>query len=184
MIMLLLWMLAAGSVPQFPAPEAWSRADAETRRLNPSALTELPQRLRVELQRRGCTIPQVYTGGRTHNVIRGAFRSGGTEDWAVLCSRARISTVIIFWGGNPSDASEVATRPDAEFLQVVGQGRIGFSRAISVASIDSIRERHPRHGGSGLPLLAHVGIEDRFVEKASVVWYWHEGKWLQLTGSD
>jgi hypothetical protein len=31
---------------------------------------------------------------------------------------------------------------------------------------------------------ANDGIEDAFMEKASVVWYWHEGKWLQLAGAN
>jgi hypothetical protein len=32
--------------------------------------------------------------------------------------------------------------------------------------------------------VTHTGINDAFVEKASVVWYWHTGKWLQLTASN
>jgi hypothetical protein len=30
----------------------------------------------------------------------------------------------------------------------------------------------------------HAGINDVFVGKASVVWYWHQGKWLELTGAN
>jgi hypothetical protein len=166
------------------APEAWSEADVATRRLNPSAFPDLPDRLRAELQRWGCTIPQVYTGGARHNVIRGGFRDDARVDWAVLCSRGRISTIVVFWGGDPTSVSELASRPDSEFLQVVAPGRIGFSRAISVASPEYIRERYRRYGGAEPPSLTHAGIDDRFVEKASVVWYWHRGKWLQLTGAD
>ena len=105
-------------------------------------------------------------------------------DWAVLCSRERVSTILVFLGGDPRHVSEIATRPDAEFLQVVAPGRIGFSRAISVASADSIRERHRRDSDSQPPSLTHAGIDDAFVEKASVVWYRHQGKWLQLAGTD
>jgi hypothetical protein len=184
MIALLLWILVYVSGIQLPAPDAWSQADAATQRLNPSELPGLPELLRVDLQRRGCTIPQVYTGGPPHNAIRGAFGGVAPVDWAVLCSRERVSTVIIFWSGDSRRVSEIGTRPDAEFLQVVAPGRIGFSRAISVASADSIREHHRRYGGPDPPLLTHGGIDDAFVGKASIVWYWHQGKWLQLTGAD
>jgi len=164
--------------------QAWSQADADTRRLAPSEFTDLPQPVRAELDRRGCTVPQVHTSGRPHNVIRGAFRSAGQRDVAVLCSRARTSAILVFWAGDPRNVSEIAAKPDAEFLQLDEPGHIGFSRAISVASADSIREHHRRYGGSEPPLLTHAGIDDAFVEKASVVWYWHQGKWLQLTGAD
>lgn len=169
---------------QVPSPQAWSQADAETHRLAPSEFADLPQPLRAELDRRGCTIPQVYMGGRPHNVIRGAFRSAGQLDVAVLCSRARTSAILVFWAGDPHSVSEIAAKPDAGFLQVIEPGRIGFSRAISVASADSIREHHRRYGGAEPPSLTHAGIDDAFVEKASVVWYRHQGKWLQLTGAD
>jgi len=32
--------------------------------------------------------------------------------------------------------------------------------------------------------LDHDGINDTFVEHASVVWYWYGRRWLQLTGAD
>jgi hypothetical protein len=184
MIAFVFWLLGAESGLQLPAAEAWSRADAATHRLNPSAFPDLPERLVADLQRRGCTIPQVYTGGPPHNVIRGAFEGVAPVDWAVLCSRERVSTILVFPAGDPRWVSEIATRPDAEFLQLVAPGRIGFSRAISVASADSIRGRHHRDSGSKPPSLTHAGIDDAFVEKASVVWYWHQGKWLQLSGAD
>jgi hypothetical protein len=117
-------------------------------------------------------------------VIRGAFEGVAPVDWAVLCSRERVSTILVFQAGDPRRVTGIATRPDAEFLQVVAPGRIGFSRAIAVAPADSIRARHRRSGGQEPPSLTHAGIDDAFVEKASVVWYRHQGKWLQLTGSD
>jgi hypothetical protein len=169
---------------QLPPPEAWARADAATRRLAPSEFSDLPQPVRAELDRRGCSIPQAYTGGPPHNVVRGAFRSAGQHDVAVLCSRARTSAILIFWGGDPRSASEIAAQPDANFLQEVAPGRIGFSRAIAAASPESIRQRSRRYADPLPPSVAHDGIHDAFIEKASVVWYWHEGKWLQLAGAN
>jgi hypothetical protein len=34
------------------------------------------------------------------------------------------------------------------------------------------------------PPIDHLGIDDAFLEKASVVHYYYQGKWLQLTGAD
>ena len=181
------WVLLAAAflVAQMPSPPEWAQADAETRRLAPSSFSDLPQPVRAELDRRGCTIPQTYTGGGPpHNVVRGAFRTAGRLDVAVLCSRARTSAILVFWDGNPGSVSEIASRPDADFLQLVSPGRIGFSRAISVASPAYIRERSRRYAGPLPPSPAHDGLDDAFAEKASVVWYWHDGKWKQLAGAD
>jgi hypothetical protein len=32
--------------------------------------------------------------------------------------------------------------------------------------------------------MNHQGIDDAFLEKASVTYYYYRGKWLQLTGAD
>jgi hypothetical protein len=161
----------------------WSRADAATTRLPPSEYQTLAAPLRGELQRRGCTIPQVYTGGPAHNVVRGSFRTAGHVDTAVLCSRQRASSILVFWGSDPKDVSDLAARSDAKFLQVIAPGHIGFSRLIRAASPAFIREHEARARGGFSP-ATHDGIEDVFVEKASIVWYWWEGRWLQLTGAD
>lgn len=80
--------------------------------------------------------------------------------------------------------SELAERADQDFLQVTGPGTIGFSRVLGVATPRSIREHRQRYGGPKPPSLDHDGINDMFVEKASLVWYWHRNQWLQLAGAD
>jgi hypothetical protein len=182
-----LLLTFCGFVPtaQLPSPADWAKADVETRRLDPSAFPDLPDPVRAELLRRGCTIPQVYADGRPHNIVRGAFRNAGQTDVAVLCSRGRSSAILVMQDGDPGNVSEIAPKQDADFLQLIGPGKVGFSREISLASPEYIREQHRRHGGPAPPQqLTHAGIDDAFIEKASVVWYWHQGKWLQLTGTD
>jgi hypothetical protein len=118
-----------------------------------------------------------------HNVVRGRFTSAAEEDVAVLCSIGRRSSILVFRAGSSESVAELATRPDRDFLQVVGPGpRLGYSRALEVAAAMFIREQHERHGGPEPPPLDHDGIHDIFVEKGSIVWYWHGGRWLQLTG--
>jgi hypothetical protein len=174
--------IAAGS--QLPSPDVWKEADRATIRLDPRQFTELPRSLQTELRRRGCSIPQPFGNGPRQNVIRGSFIRDGQVDWAALCSRGLTSAILIFQNGNPGPIVELARRADANFIQGIGANQIGFSRAISVASAGFIRQHHGWYGGPVPPPLTHVGINDAFVGKASVVWYWHRGRWLQLTGSD
>jgi hypothetical protein len=182
LLVALLVMMAGTS--QLPSPEAWAEADRATRRLDPSEFADLPRTLQAELRRRGCGIPQPFTNGPRQNVIRGSFTQADQVDWAVLCSRRLSSAILVFRNGDSGAAAELARRPDADFLQVVEPNRIGFSRALGVASAEYIREHHARYGGPEPPALTHAGINDVFVEKGSVVWYWHQGKWLQLTGAN
>ena len=179
-----LMVMSAMAASQLSSPQAWVQADRATLRIDPAEFTELPQSVQTDLRRRGCSVPQPFTNGRRQNVIRGSFTQAGKVDWAVLCSRELASTILVFRNGGRAVVDELARRPDADFLQVVEPNRIGFSRAIAVASAEYIREHHARYGGPEPPTLTHVGINDVFVGKASVVWYWHQGKWLQLTGAD
>ncbi len=96
-----------------------------------------------------------------------------------------MSAILVFRGGTTDAVSELGERPDADFLQAVtAGGAVGFSRAIGIADPTYIQERHRRYGGPTPPRLDHDGINDIFVEKASVVWYWSGGTWLQLQGAD
>src|SRR2546427_9317001 len=73
----------------------WSAADRATRRLQPSAFPEIPKGVRMELERRGCTIPQTSASARPENIIKGQFTSRDQVDWAALCSVRRTSTILV-----------------------------------------------------------------------------------------
>jgi hypothetical protein len=117
-------------------------------------------------------------------MVAGHFRDSSEVDWAVLCSVNRASTILVYWAGQTDSVAKLAPGPDKGFLQTVGGGQIGYSRAIGAATSAAIRQYHQGYGGSQPPALNHDGIEDAFVEKGSVVWYWYQGKWLMLTGAD
>jgi hypothetical protein len=175
---------------------SWSRVDAQftrddfrraneaTVRLSPSAFPNLPAEVSTELGRRGCTIPQPYGArGPAKNVISGAFISAGQTDWAVLCSRERRSVILVFRGGHSRQVDELAAQADSQYLQQVSGQAIGYSRLLAIAAPKTIR----RHAAPGTQLpraIDHDGIDDRFVEKASVAWYYSAEKWMRLTGAD
>jgi hypothetical protein len=144
----------------------------------------LPSPIRSELERRGCSIPQPFTTNAEHpeNVVRGRFVSPGSTDWAVLCSRNRRSAILVFRSAAVSAIDEIAVEDDVARLQVTGPGRIGYSRRISVVSARDV----PGPGSSaapGLPRPDHDGIQDAFIEKGAVVWYWSGQRWLRIAGA-
>ena len=164
-------------------PDDWGRADLNTVRLPPDQLPGLSSNVVADLDREGCTIPQSWYTDRPANVVYGRFTDAGQMDVAVLCSVDRVSSIRVYSGGSTTDVAIVNPMPDLGYLQDVG-GEIGFSRAIHVARPAFIREQHAVHGGPALPRIEHDGIHDVFVEKASIIHYWHDRKWLELRGTD
>lgn len=159
--------------------------DGHVVQLRPEVFVELPPRVRDALVERGCTIPQAYgVSAEPHNVIRGIFRTLGQEDWAVLCSRDTRSSILIFWSGSSGDVEEIGEADNATFMQVVAPEIIGFSRYISAADPRRIRQAATNYAAPVAFEIHHSGIEDAFVEKASVIHYYREGAWVQLQGAD
>jgi hypothetical protein len=59
-----------------------------------------------------------------------------------------------------------------------------YFRAIEPVGREYILKHSRAYGGPGLPAIDHQGIKDSFAGKASVVRYFHAGKWLELAGAD
>jgi hypothetical protein len=153
-------------------------------RFSPAAFPELPMNLSLELQRRGCTIPQATYSKARNNVIKGEFAKRGQTDWAVLCSVKNVSTILVFWNGSKDNPAAIAGSEDNGYIQLQGPGQSGYSRGIDAVGRDFIMRHYQAYGGPRPPPIDHQGIEDVFIEKGSVVWYFYEGRWLKLTGSD
>ncbi|MCW5977817.1 MAG: hypothetical protein KIT09_07050 [Bryobacteraceae bacterium] len=162
----------------------WQAAARDIRRLMPRAFPNLPPAVTHDLDRRACLIPQTAYDQHPHNVVSGEFARRGQTDWAVLCSVNGASTILVFWRGETRDVAQIAPGEDLGSLQGMGEGRIGYSRMIGVADRKFILDHYHAYGGVTPPEIDHVGINDAFVEKASVVHYFHQGQWLRLTGAD
>ncbi len=117
-------------------------------------------------------------------MVRGRFTNAADTDVAILCSTGQASRILVFRSGDVSQVAELAHQPDDGYHQRVDGRSVGFSRALGVATPRYIQEHYEAYGGTKPPPLDHDGINDMFVEKASIVWYWHEGRWLQLQGAD
>lgn len=166
------------------AQDNWEAANEEIIRLSPNEFSNLPKTVGNDLEKRGCTIPQSYNENEKHNVIQGEFKRKGQKDWAVLCSQEKVSSILIYWNGSIENVSRIASEDDKTYLQGIGNGKIGFSRAIGVSDAKYIYDHYKAYGGLKPPEITHNGIIDAFVEKASTVFYLHRGKWLNLQGAD
>ena len=69
-------------------------------------------------------------------------------------------------------------------LYRTNSGETEYYRKIDPVGADYILEHYKRYGGPKPPSLDHQGIDDSFLEKASVVLYCYEGEWLELSGAD
>jgi len=169
---------------ELPDAATLARAERRLTRLSPDAFPELPAAVRQDLLRRGCRVPQPAAWPRPVNVIAGAFARPGQTDWAVLCSVKGVSTILVYWNGAAVKPAAIAARPDIHYVEMLPGNRAGFAREINAVGKEAILRHYDAYGGPKPPPVTHQGIDDAFLEKASITWYFHAGKWLQLTGAD
>ena len=175
---LLIFLLSLLQIDQ------WEKANREVVRLAPSSFNQLPKAVMQELERRNCTIPQVWGTHPPGNVIYGEFLKKGQKDWAALCSVRLKSSILVMPAGSPQTSFKLGEEEDLNMLQGVGDGKIGYSREITPVDEAFIRKHYEAYGGPKPPPIDHLGIDDAFAEKGSVVFYYYQNKWLRLTGSD
>jgi len=184
-----LVLLTVSSTLSFAQPpkdfqRSFEEAERRIVRLPPTAFPELPGKVVRELQRRRCTIPQEAFTKKPHNVIKGQFAKPGQTDWAVLCSVNGISSILVFWNGSELNPAVIGAEEDRHRLQGIGDDRIGYSREINSVGRAFIMDHYKSYGGPKPPPIDHQGIDDAFTGKASWTLYFHQGKWVCLTGAD
>ena len=162
---LLAALSAVASLGQLPEEMQRKFDEAERRivRLRPAAFPALPAAVVQELQRRGCTIPQESYTKKLHNGI---------------------SRILVFWNGSAQNPASLAPMADRNYLQTITSTDPGHSRGLTSVGKAFIMRHYDAYGGPKPPPITHHGIDDAFIEKASVTWYFQGGKWLRLTGAD
>ena len=96
----------------------------------------------------------------------------------------RQCTIPQDWNGPEKNPAAFASGEDSGYVQFIGRDQWGYSRGIGPVGKDFMMRHYDAHGGPKPPPIDHLGIEDVFIEKASVVWYFYNGQWLKLTGAD
>lgn len=134
--------------------------------LTPSSVAELSAENVKSLEAENCLIPKwkFKFGG----VAMGEFAAKGQMDTAVICHHQGRSEIWLFWGGPVECDSRIES---------IGQ-------FISTVDKKFILDHYGYYGGPKPPEITHQAINDHFVEKASVVKYCKDGKWIDLTGAD
>jgi len=161
------------------------------RRVAPGEFSAIPPGIVVALRARGCMVPQTSWGVTPNspqpplqNAIRGEFFAKGQEAWAVLCSIGGSSSILVFHDRSGARPEEIAKGEDRNYLQGDGQGNMVYSREIDAVDRKYIMDHFRAYGGPEPPPIDHQGIDDVFLGKASVTYYWYKGTWRQLTGAD
>ena len=170
------------------AAKAPVKKEAAIRRVQPADVKALPVEFVEKLNARGCTIPQFDSGedaqgvaGEPNNVIHGEFTRHRQEDWAVLCSNGRTSTIVIFWGKATTCPASLARLDDAHYLKAGKDKKVHYSRSIRGLGESGLDERA---GVAGLKPMSHQGVDDRFVGKSSAFFYCVDGKWKIFPAKD
>lgn len=162
----------------------FAEAAAKIQRLPVASFQELPPAIASLLSRRGCRVPQVAQSRGRSNVISGQFFRKGEIAWAVLCSIKGSSSILVFQSEEDQQPAALASGADAGYLQGLGEDKIGYSRQIRPVGANVILGHYRAYGGPKPPPIDHQGIDDAFLEKASVTWYFYKGKWQSLQGAD
>ncbi len=165
-----------------------AQASAAIERMPLESFPELPLAVADTLRARGCRVPQLApqpeAASRPRNAIRGEFFARGEEAWAVLCSVRESTALLVFRNARDRNPATLSTSEDRAYLQGLGEGNIGYSREITAVERNFIIGHYRAYGGPKPPPIEHHGIDDAFLGKASVTWYFHAGKWLRLQGAD
>lgn len=160
------------------------KAVGKVRRLQVDAFPELPAAIASVLRARNCSVPQPAAGGAPRNVIRGEFFAKGQAGWAILCSVNNSTTLLAFRNDRDTDPDVINTSEDRGYLLLLDHDQVIYSREIRAVGRDFIMGHYRAHGGPEPPPINHHGIDDYFLEKASITLYFHNGTWLRLQGAD
>jgi hypothetical protein len=136
-----------------------------------SAARPLPRNLTLQLERWGC---------RIDGPIRGEFAQRGQTDWAVLCDKDRLQTILIFWKGSELTHAELGNRFNGD------GAHLGVRKIRSVGRMYIIGHYRAREGEAP-PHIEHDGIGDIFehsnaddIPSTSVVHYYYQGRWIDF----
>ncbi len=177
-------MMSPGARPPDTHTE-WDAAEKQIRRLPPSAFPGLPQGIATALRSRGCTVPQPSADGAPISAIRGEFFAIGQDAWAVLGSAGGSQLDSCIPRSFRSQAGGTCQGRRQELsARNWGPGKIVYSREIDAVGQKYILDHYRAYGGPEPPPIDHQGIDDIFVGKASVTFYWYNGTWRQLQGAD
>jgi hypothetical protein len=172
---LILLLFAAVASAQTPSQDV-------QKRVSPDAYTTAPPMIRAELKKQHCELPETQHWDQTRlNIVPGHFADRSQNDWAAICIGSDGSThVIVFWGKSAPCPAEIH---DGWALQGHFKAGEAGSLYLLAAQAKQILEYRKFFGDPHENPVVHEGIEVGG-EEASLIYYCHQGKWLELQGND
>ena len=178
---ILLTAALAGSASSEPPPE--EPRIAPIRMNTEASYPALPEVVRDRLKTNHCRIPQPWPYDSPSNIVSGHFIARTRTDFAALCSRNGISSVVVINGSNGAVIAILNPVEDKHFPQDEGGSVYEFSRRLErLAPPDtgfclSLDDPYPCEG-SDLD-----GILDEFQGKASET-HCYRRAWHTVTSGD
>jgi hypothetical protein len=172
---LILFLLAAAASAQTPSQDV-------QKRVSPDVYTAAPPAVRAELKKQHCELPQTQHWDQTRlNIVSGHFADRSQNDWAAICMGSDGSTrVLVFWGKAARCPAEI--RNGWALQGHFKPGEAG-SLYMLAAQAKQILEYRKFFGDPHDNQVVHEGIEVGG-DEASLIYYCHQGKWLELQGND
>ena len=175
-----------------------------------SSFPELSIDIKKYLIRNGLKVPQLfeyvkedyyyepmdyYHIRKAVNVTQGHFLDSKKTAWAVLGSRDQKSVLFLFPGSSAKEVMQVYSFDDQKGMQRQADGQRGFSIEIQVISKKSLLKKFPtgfiprqelldNPGNIDKIPITHDGIHEIFSSKGSRIFYYHQGEWFLVAGSD
>jgi hypothetical protein len=158
---------------------------SQDRYLTPADFPALSRSVRHGIASQGCEIPQSSSEATPHNIIRGQFAHTGQYDWAVVCSKNKSSTVLVFWGGQARCSKKVwGPYQDQEVKRGIDQALNTVTQYfIRIKTLSSAS--FGKRGSTHLPVQpSHDILEFIWPQVGSSTHYCSAGKWIQLSYAD
>jgi hypothetical protein len=145
-----------------------------------SSYPGLPGELVVQLNRRGCLIPQSFEAHHPENVIHASLERAGSSDWALLCSAEGRVSLLVYFSSAPASLLVLSSAAETDRLQAHDpSGVLGFNWGIDPATPEQIRQAQ-----SGLanrpPLVDHDALVDSLLDGRTVYRFYRKSAWTVL----
>jgi hypothetical protein len=172
-------LLASSPLGQIFNPVVQERA--------PGSIQQFPIEVRRDLVKRQCLVPE-YKGRTKHEdsaYVVSHFRSKTSVDYAIVCHTPsrKLQNVLVYskpkgaWIGEIIFQGAFDPAPDGDKCEVTA----GIATPKYI--LDHAQAYAPEELNT-LPPLDHNGVDIGICEKASIIFYFSGGKWLQLQGAD
>ena len=148
---------------------------------SPSEFSDVPTVVVDTLLARGCTIPQSGVESPLENIVSGHFIATNRRDFAVLCSLAGASHVLVINGESGSVIAVLNRQPDSEHIMTVDH-RVLFVRSLGTVASGGRPYCFELDKPCPCSGARHDGIVDEY-EKWSETHCWESG-WHTVTSGD